>query len=116
MCLAAGTHAEILRRIGTKVIVKLEGGRNGLEIAIDENCYATVGKVSNTNHYTVNLCCPQRLRWKSMRPMSGLKKKKDGYCGRKVRPPKPLQIYDMRLEEVKTEAVQPIHILTDYQN
>lgn len=112
MCLAAGTHAAIVRRIGSKVIVKLP--QDNREAAFDEKCYVTVGKVSNTNHYTVNRLCPQRQRWKGIRPASGLKKKKDGYCGRKVHPPKPLKVFDVRLEHIKMETMQPIHILTDY--
>lgn len=112
ICLAAGTHAVIVRRIGSKIIVKLPN--HGQEVALDEKCYVTVGKVSNTNHYTINRLCPQRQRWKGIRPASGLKKKKDGYCGRKVRPPKPLMVFDIRLEDIKMEAMQPIHILTDY--
>ena len=112
ICTKAGTHSVITRRIGSKVIIKLPSA--GQEVALDENCYATVGKVSNTNHYTINLMCPQRLRWLGFRPLSGLKKKKDGYCGRKIHPPKPMKIYDTRLEEVKYEVSQPIHILADY--
>lgn len=112
VCIQAGTHAKILRRVGSKVIVKLPN--KGQEIALDEKCFCTVGKVSNTNNYLVNRLCPQRQRWKGIRPASGLKKKKDGYCGRKIRPPKPLQIFDMRLEEIKIDVTQPIHILQDY--
>lgn len=116
ICTAAGAHAQIIRRIGSKIIIKSINNTKGMEFALDEHCYVTVGKVSNTNHYTVNRACPQRQRWKGIHPASGLKKKKDGYCGRKVRPPVPLKIFDTRLEEIKTEAVLPIHILTDYQN
>jgi len=116
ICTAAGTHCEIIRKIGSKVICKLINQSVGHEFALDENCYVTVGKVSNTNNYTINRACPQRQRWKSIRPASGLKKKKDGYCGRKAHPPKPLRIFDTRLEEVKFETVLPVHILTDYQH
>lgn len=115
LCTAAGTHAEILRKVGSKVIIKIQN-RRPIDLALDENCYVTVGKVSNTNHYTVNLLCPQRLRWKSFKQASGLTKKKDGYCGRKNWAPKKLKVLDMRLEEIKTDTSLPIHILTDYQN
>lgn len=66
MCIQAGAHATILRRIGSKVIVKLPN--KGQEVAFDEKCFCTVGKVSNTNNYLVNRLCPQRQRWKGIRP------------------------------------------------
>ncbi|XP_074602459.1 mitochondrial ribosomal protein L2 [Brevipalpus obovatus] len=91
-CKAAGTHAEILRRLGNLIIIKLP---NGNEIAIDQRCFACVGKVSNPEHYTVNEAFPQRMWWKGRHPVLGTKRRKDGYLGRKLHPPKPLLVYDI---------------------
>ena len=91
-CKAAGTHAEVLRRLGNTIVIKLP---NGNEIGLDQRCFACVGKVSNPDHYIVNEAFPQRMRWKGRHPQLGTKRRKDGYCGRKLHPPKPLIVYDI---------------------
>ncbi|XP_015783657.1 39S ribosomal protein L2, mitochondrial [Tetranychus urticae] len=91
LAIAAGTSGEILRRAGKKIIIRIP---NGQEIGIDEWCMASVGRVSNPNHYTVNTACTERRFWKGKRQNKGVKMRKDGYCGRKLRPPKPLRIVD----------------------
>lgn len=108
-CIAAGTHATIHRRLGDTVTIKLTNGR---EITLNERCMVTVGKVSNPNHYTVNILVPQRLRWKGIRPASGLWHRKDGYCGFKNRKPKPLILTELKPKKVKTEY-QALHLLND---
>ena len=90
---AAGTSCEIVRRMGSNVVIKAPSGS---EFALNERCMAAIGKVSNPDHYTINRTCPQRSRWLGYRPRSGCHHKKDGYCGRKLRPPKPLKIIDAK--------------------
>lgn len=94
--------------MGDNIVVKLACNR---EVALDQHCMATVGRVSQTEHGTVNLLIPQRTRWKGNRMHSGLWHRKDGYCGRKVRPPKPLQIITAETFNKKTVSYQPLHIL-----
>ena len=62
----------------------------------------------------VNNLCRQRMRWKGVLPRSGLFKKKDGYCGFKNRPPKPLKVFDMKRKEESAKVFQPIHMLVDW--
>ncbi|XP_054164281.1 39S ribosomal protein L2, mitochondrial-like [Oppia nitens] len=85
----AGNFAEIVRRVGKKNYLKLRLPER--EICIDERCMVTIGRMSNPYHHTINRMCPQRSRWLGYRPRSGAWHRKDGYCGRKNRPPKPLQ-------------------------
>jgi len=87
----AGQYAEIVRRVGRRNYLTQSGSRQ--EICIDEKCMVTVGRLSNPYHDQVNLMCPQRSRWLGHRPSSGAWHRKDGYCGRKVRPPKPVKDY-----------------------
>lgn len=105
----AGASMEVSRRMGKLIVLKTP---HKTEIAVDEHCMAVVGKCSNTEHNTVNLLCPQRSRWKGIRPQSGLWHRKDGYCGRKIRPPKPLQIITAQSLQKKEQIIQPLHILS----
>lgn len=57
-CLAAGSHATILRRMKDKIVLKMPSKQ---EIAIDEHCYVSCGKTSNTNHYTVRFSQCHRI-------------------------------------------------------
>ena len=85
----AGQYAELVRRIGKRnYLVESKGKR---EMCIEQSCMVTVGKLSNPYHDTIDKMCPQRSRWLGKRPKSGAFHKKDGYCGRKVRPPKPVK-------------------------
>lgn len=84
-CLAAGSCGEIVKRSADSVVVKLP---HGDQYKLDVNCQAVVGLMSNVGHANVQLWCPQRRRWKGKRPRSGQWHRKDGYCGKKIRPPK----------------------------
>ncbi|KAI1301317.1 39S ribosomal protein L2, mitochondrial [Halotydeus destructor] len=107
--LVAGSSCEVMRRMGKMIVVKLHLKN---EVALDERCMATVGRCSNTEHNTINLLIPQRMRWKGKRMNSGLWHRKDGYCGRKIKPMKPLQIFDSEQINVKNKFImQPIHLL-----
>ncbi|RWS09094.1 ribosomal protein L2-like protein [Dinothrombium tinctorium] len=108
-CINAGTHAVILRRMKDSVVIKYPRGH---EITLNSKCMVTVGKVSNPNHYTVNLLVPQRLHWKGWRQVSGLWHRKDGYCGRKLRKPKPLNLVDGLPKTTEVEK-QQLHILAE---
>ena len=100
-CHYAGGSATVGRRIDNMIVVKLASKK---EIALDEKCMAVVGKTSNTEHVKINRLCPQRSRWLGNRPRSGLWHRKDGYCGRKPHPPKPLQFIYSNLK-VKGETL-----------
>ncbi|KAH9413278.1 54S ribosomal protein L2 mitochondrial [Dermatophagoides pteronyssinus] len=87
--LYAGQYAELIRRVGRRnYLVESRGKR---EFCIDQTCMVTVGCCSNPYHDEIDLMCPQRRRWLGKRPKSGAWHKKDGYCGRKIHPPKPVR-------------------------
>ena len=87
-CQYAGAHATVGKRLDSRsVLVTLASGQ---PLALDERCMAVVGKGSNTQHRLINRLCPQRSVWKGDRPVSGLWHRKDGWCGRKLHPPKQL--------------------------
>lgn len=95
-CLAAGSSAEIVARTTKSVVFKLS---HGDQYKVEGTCMAVVGQMSNAGHQYVELWCPQRKRWLGKRPRSGLWHRKDGYCGRKIKPPKPLR--DLTFEAIK---------------
>lgn len=97
-CLAAGSFAEIVKRAPDAVTVKLPHQDT---LKLDPHCMAVVGQLSNSGHEHVQLWCPQRKRWLGKRPRSGQWHRKDGYCGRKIRPPK---FIDVTLQALKARA------------
>lgn len=94
-CLAAGSCAEIVKRSVDSVTIKLP---HGDQFKIEPNCMAVVGNMSNVGHRDVLLWCPQRKRWLGKRPRSGQWHRKDGYCGRKIYPPK---FFDLTLAALR---------------
>jgi len=105
----AGAHSTVGRRIGNMIVVKLPSNK---EVALDERCMAVVGKCSNTEFKLRNKLIHQRNRWLGNRPHSGLWHRKDGYCGRKLHPPKPLQfIYSDERREKTDDKITDIHVL-----
>lgn len=109
----AGSASEVVKRVGNMIVVRLPHKRR-MEVSLDERCMATVGRVSNVEHNTVNRLVPQRSRWKGERPQSGLWHRKDGYCGRKIRPPKPLLVLSSENRIIKpTPKIQELHLLND---
>lgn len=88
-CLAAGTSAEIKRRTPDYISVELSHGDT---YKVEPTCMAVVGQMSNVGHKDVQLWCPQRLRWLGKRPRSGQWRRKDGYCGRKIRAKKSIDV------------------------
>ncbi|XP_023232702.1 39S ribosomal protein L2, mitochondrial-like [Centruroides sculpturatus] len=88
-CRAAGSSAQIIRKIDDRVIIQLPSKE---QLSLKQECIAVVGQVSNPNHGKQHIGSPQRLRWLGKRQRSGQWHRKDGYCGRKIHPPKPLKI------------------------
>ncbi|GIY94924.1 39S ribosomal protein L2, mitochondrial [Caerostris extrusa] len=95
-CRAAGTSAQYLKKIDNKCLVQLPSKR---QILLDGKCMVVVGQVSNIEHGSIPIGSPNRLRWLGKRPRSGLWHRKDGYCGRKIHPPK--SILDTLAEKEK---------------
>ena len=104
-CKAAGSVALITNQIDDRVIVKLP---SNLELSLDKNCMATVGQVSHASHKDEKLTHPVDNRDLGYRPSSGLWQKKDGYCGRKIHPPKPIKVIKLNKEakEAKYEKIK----------
>lgn len=94
-CMAAGLSAEIMKRSLDSVLLKLPRGD---QVKVEKSCMAVVGEVSNVGHDLVQLWCPQRKRWLGKRPKSGQWHRKDGWCGRKIKPPKFLDLTLAALE------------------
>ncbi len=62
---SAGSYAQILGRTDQYVSIKLPSGETRLVLGI---CYATVGIVSNSEHFNVNIGKAGRSRWMGKRP------------------------------------------------
>ena len=102
-CVAAGTSAEIVKRSSDGVTIRLP---HKDQLTIDARCMAVAGQMSNTDHEWVELWCPQRLRWLGKRPRSGQWRRKDGWCGRKIRPPKMRDVTTAALEARKAKEYE----------
>ncbi|XP_076045176.1 mitochondrial ribosomal protein L2 [Oratosquilla oratoria] len=100
---AAGTSGLITRKVGKQVILQLASKR---EVILEPECMATVGRVSNVDHGNEHVGSAQRRRWLGRRPASGLWQRKDGYCGRKIKPTLPPKPF------VKRKSETPILRLT----
>ena len=90
-CHAAGSSAVITSQIEDRVIIRLPSDQ---ELSINKNCMVTVGQVSHASYKDEKLTHPVDSRDLGYRPGSGLWHRKDGYCGRKIHPPKPLKVID----------------------
>jgi large subunit ribosomal protein L2 len=62
---SAGTYAQYVGRDAGYAILRLNSGEQRL---VDQNCFATVGAVSNADHLNVNLGKAGRMRWFGRRP------------------------------------------------
>lgn len=103
-CLVAGSYGTIVKRSQDSVSIKLP---NENTIKVERNCMVVVGQLSNIDHQHVQMWCPQRLRWLGKRPRSGQWRRKDGYCGRKIRAPKMLDLTIAALKEkIKNEKAK----------
>lgn len=88
--MAGGSHAKLVRKIGNKCVVKLPSKR---EISVSKWCTAVVGRVSNPPKNSIPIGTPNRMRRLGFRGHTGLWTRKDGYCGRKIRPMPPTKVY-----------------------
>lgn len=61
------------------------------ELAFDEKCMATVGRVSNIEHADTHVGSHSKNRELGNRPRSGLWQRKTGRFGRKIRPLPPMK-------------------------
>ncbi|HPN74327.1 MAG: 50S ribosomal protein L2 [Candidatus Marinimicrobia bacterium ADurb.Bin030] len=61
----AGTAAQIMAKEGKYVTLKMPSGEMRL---INEECYATIGVVSNKDHENINIGKAGRSRWMGRRP------------------------------------------------
>lgn len=102
-CIAAGSSGKIVRRLPDSVTVELP---HGDKFKVEPTCMAVVGCMSKEGFKDVKLWCPQRKRWLGKRPRSGQWHKKDGYCGRKVRPKKLIDVTLEALVEKEAKASQ----------
>lgn len=84
---AAGVCAQILRRVGDTIVLQLPSKK---EVAVDPNCIATVGRIGNIDFCNQKWTKAGEARAEGRRPKSGLWHRKDGYCGRKIRPKPPV--------------------------
>lgn len=104
LCRAAGASAEILRRVEGRVIIQLA---TKLQISLNEKCVGVVGQVSNADRINTfyPLQCANRKRRLGIRPRSGFWHRKDGYCGRKVRPPPPVKVIPLKRPATTSQYV-----------
>ncbi|XP_076357380.1 mitochondrial ribosomal protein L2 [Tachypleus tridentatus] len=87
-CRAAGSCAQLLRKVDKFCIVQLPSKQ---EISLPEECMAVVGRVSNIDYNKKPIGSANRNRWLGRRPRSGWWHRKDGYCGRKIKPLPPVK-------------------------
>lgn len=100
-CITAGSCAEIIKRTLEYVTVRLP---HGDMFKVDSSCMAVVGQMSNIGHGDIHLWCPQRKRWLGKRPRSGQWHRKDGYCGRKLRRPKTIDVTTESLTNIQNQV------------
>lgn len=90
MCIAGGTYATVLRRVGDMVVLQMPSKR---QFSFRQECMCVIGRVSMKVPAIRPIGSAQRLRHLGYRPRSGLYQKKTGRFGRKVRPIPPLKNY-----------------------
>lgn len=103
---AAGCFATIIRKFDDRVVVLLPNKR---EMALLQNCMATVGRLSNVEHSKTPIGSPNRSRELGNRPRSGLWQRKSGRHGRKIRRPPPMQLQGPRKEPKPEPMKLTIH-------
>ncbi|XP_051169762.1 39S ribosomal protein L2, mitochondrial [Leptopilina boulardi] len=95
---AAGVKGVILRKDNDDRVVVRMPGKRPIEFSFEKECLAVVGQVSNVTHASTPIGSAQRNRELGNRPRSGLKQKKTGRHGRKIRPMKPVRKVQLRKE------------------
>ncbi|XP_003737540.1 39S ribosomal protein L2, mitochondrial [Galendromus occidentalis] len=104
LCRAAGASAQILRKVEGRVIIQLP---SKLHMSLSEKCLGVVGQVSNAdrNETFYPIGSPNRLRRIGKRPRTGFWHRKDGYCGRKIKPPPPLKVIPLAKSRKDSEFI-----------
>lgn len=92
---AAATAGQIVRHQGDFVVVRLPHKH---EFSMHKTCMATVGRLSHPEFWSYHFGSAQMHRRFGYHPSSGLFQKKDGYCGRKIRPLPPVRVLDKEPE------------------
>lgn len=74
----------LIKKLGDgTVIIRMPSKR---EMTVNEYAMVTVGRVSNAEKASQPIGSAGRSRWFGIRPKSGLKQKKKGYHGKKIKP------------------------------
>uniref|UniRef100_A0A914PJH4 Ribosomal protein L2 C-terminal domain-containing protein n=1 Tax=Panagrolaimus davidi TaxID=227884 RepID=A0A914PJH4_9BILA len=94
--IAAGTAGVIVRHQGQYVVVRLAHKH---EFSMHQTCMATVGKLSHGDFDNKIFGSANMHRRFGYKMASGLWHKKDGYCGRKIRPLHPVRVLEKAPEE-----------------
>lgn len=92
-----------IQRKFDKYVVVLDTKKH--ELAFDETCMATVGRVSNIEHHNTILGSHQKNRELGNRPRSGLWQRKTGRFGRKIKPIPPMKIVSKPIPEENEKLV-----------
>ncbi|XP_076650407.1 mitochondrial ribosomal protein L2 [Halictus rubicundus] len=101
---AAGTYGVITASDGDdRMIVKMPSKQ---EYSLHNTCMATVGRLSNVEHGSTPIGSAQKMRELGNRPRSGLKQKKTGRSGRKIRRLPPVRRIGLDQTEVTTEPYE----------
>ncbi|XP_050420796.1 39S ribosomal protein L2, mitochondrial [Adelges cooleyi] len=101
--MTAGSAATVLRHVDDRVIVQLP---SKLQVSLPKHCMATVGQLSNENHFKEHIGSPNRNRELGNRPRSGLWQRKTGRFGRKIKPLPPIKI----INEVTQKKPQKLEL------
>lgn len=67
ICRSAGTSGQLVAKTEKYVTIKLPSGEVRMVLG---SCYATVGRVSNPNHFNTTVGKAGRSRWKGRRPQT----------------------------------------------
>jgi len=94
--IAAATAGQIVRHQGDFSVIRLPHKH---EFSMHKTCMATVGRLSHPEFWSRQYGSPNMHRRFGYKPSSGLWHKKDGYCGRKIRPLPPVRVLDEPDEE-----------------
>uniref|UniRef100_A0AC34PWH9 Ribosomal protein L2 C-terminal domain-containing protein n=1 Tax=Panagrolaimus sp. JU765 TaxID=591449 RepID=A0AC34PWH9_9BILA len=89
--IAAGAAAEVVRHQGNFVVVRLPHKH---EFSLHQTCMATVGRLSHAEFHDKIFGSANMHRRFGYKMSSGLYHKKDGYCGRKIRPLPPVRVLE----------------------
>ncbi|XP_078032551.1 mitochondrial ribosomal protein L2 [Augochlora pura] len=100
----AGTYATMIARDGDdRTIIRMPSKQ---QFSLHNTCMATVGRLSNIIHGSTPVGSAQKMRELGNRPRSGLKQKKTGRFGRKIKKPPPVRKIDPPSTDVKTEEIE----------